>query len=413
MGRSRSSSIHTKPVDNRGMHFLPTCHGQPQRSRLFSLALTALLLAACSADNAPAAGNDAVALSDTATSASQDLPSEPALPVGPTSGLPANELGQIMVLEYHRLGEPEGEWYRSIENFRNDLRMLYERGYRPVTMRQVVEGNIDIPAGTSPVVFTMDDSSLRQFYYLQDGSIDPNTMVGIWDRFQRENPAWHHGAVWCVLPAAVYPSNFFGERPSREVPRAEREESIRRKVTYLVENRHEICNHTLYHGRLDQATDAKVQEYLGRGEDSIQVYLPDGYEIVTHALPLGMWPKNRQLAWRGSWPGRPGEDRPVNYEYKVVLEVSGGPNVSPFDTRFNGHSVNRLIVAPGALPRQLDAYDRNPANRYVSDGNPNTIAVPRSLQDRVDRARWPGKEGRIVDEEAPATAAAPGAEGGS
>jgi hypothetical protein len=305
-----------------------------------------------------------------------------------------------MVLEYHRLGEPEGEWYRSVENFRRDLQTLYERGYRPVTMRQVVEGNIDIPAGTTPVVFTIDDSSQGQFYFLENGSIDPNTMVGIWDRFQRENPAWHHGAVWCVLPAADHPSNFFGERPSREVPRAEREATIQRKVDYLVENRHEICNHTLYHARLDRGTDAQVQEWIGRGEDSIQVYLPDGYEIVTHALPLGMWPRTRSLAWKGTWPGRPGQDRPVNYEYSVVLEVSGGPNVSPFDSRFNGRSVNRLIVAPGALQRQLQAYERNPGQRYVSDGNPNTIAVPRSLQDRVDRARWSGKEIRVIDQEA-------------
>lgn len=395
------------------MHSLSTCYGQRKRSRFFSLALTSLLIAACGADDAPAAGGESLALSDTVATVSQDPPSESALPVGPTADLPANELGQIMVLEYHRLGDPEGEWYRSIENFRSDLRMLYERGYRPVTMRQVVEGNIDIPAGTSPVVFTVDDSSLRQFYYLEDGGIDPNTMVGIWDRFQQENPAWHHGAVWCVLPAADYPSNFFGEKASREVPRAEREETIRRKVGYLVENRHEICNHTLYHARLDRGTDAQVQEWIGRGEDSIQVYLPEGYEIVTHALPLGMWPKNRQLAWKGAWPGRPGQDRPVNYEYSVVLEVSGGPNVSPFDSRFVGHSVNRLIVAPGALQRQLQAYERNPGQRYVSDGNPNTIAVPRSLQERVDRARWPGKEIRVIDQEASAAGAAPeaGADG--
>jgi hypothetical protein len=379
------------------------------RGRPGAALLAALFFAACGADGTvdDLATSEAAAL-DTAA-VSEHEPAGPAVPTGPTTDLPPNELGQIMVLEYHRLGEPEGEWYRSVENFRRDLQTLYERGYRPVTMRQVVEGNIDIPAGTTPVVFTIDDSSQGQFYFLENGSIDPNTMVGIWDRFQRENPAWHHGAVWCVLPAADHPSNFFGERPSREVPRAEREATIQRKVDYLVENRHEICNHTLYHARLDRGTDAQVQEWLGRGEDSIQVYLPEGYEIVTHALPLGMWPRNRELAWRGTWPGRPGQNRPVNYEYKVVLEVTGGPNVSPFDTRFNPHSVNRLIVAPRALERQLDAYDRNPGQRYVSDGNPRTIAVPRSLAERVDRRRWPDKEVRIVEQEAspPAAATAP------
>jgi peptidoglycan/xylan/chitin deacetylase (PgdA/CDA1 family) len=373
-------------------------------TRLKFSPLLSLLVVACGAEGASPDDSALGGAADTAVVATETVPEGPSLPVGPTSELPPNELGQIMVLEYHRLGEPQGEWYRSVENFRNDLRLLYERGYRPVTMRQVVEGDIDLPAGTSPVVFTVDDSSLGQFYYLEDGSIDPNTMVGMWDSFQQENPAWHNGAVWCVLPAADHPSNFFGERASREVPRAEREETIRRKMTYLVENRHEICNHTLYHARLDRGTDAQVQEWLGRGQDSIQVYLPEGYEIVTHALPLGMWPANRELAWKGTWPGRSGEDRPVSYEYSVVLEVTGGPNVSPFDTRFNGHSVNRLIVAPGALERQLDLYDREPLQRYVSDGDPRTIAVPRSLQDRVDRNRWQDREIRIVEPEAGAEA---------
>jgi len=365
-----------------------------QRSTRPALLGAALLLAACGGEgektvDAQAAAGDSAAAAGPAAAAEAPAPA-PTTDPGPKTELPPNELGEIMVLEYHRLGQNEGEWVRKPENFRKDLQSLYERGFRPVTMRQVVEGDIDIPAGTTPVVFTIDDSSLGQFYYLPDGNIDPNTMVGMWADFQGRNPGWKNGGVWCVLPAADHPSNFFGEKPSREVPRAEREATIKKKVTYLVENGHEICNHTLYHARLDRAkSDAQVQEWLGRGEDSIRVYLPEGYDIVTHALPLGMWPKNRQLAWQGSWNGKP-------YEYKVVLEVSGGPNVSPYDVKWNGHSVNRFIVAPGALERQLQAYERNPARRYVSDGNPNTISVPEGQESRVDRSRWSGKTVRAV-----------------
>src|SRR5690606_8159259 len=149
---------------------------------------------------------------------------------------------------------------------------------------------------------------------------------------------------------------------------------------------HEICNHTLYHARLDRARDdAQVQEFIGRGEDSIQVYLPEGYDIVTFALPLGMWPKTRSLAWQGTYNGKP-------YEYTAVLEVSGDANESPFDVRFDPHSVNRFIVAPNRLERQIAAWERNAADRYISDGDPNTIAVPAALADRVDRARWSGKQ---------------------
>lgn len=357
----------------------------------------ALLATACADDSSrgSAVASDSAAATVAApdTAAGGVAPASPAaaVPVGPTAELPPNELGEILVLEYHRLGETETEYVRREENFRRDLQELYRRGYRPITMRQLLSGDVDLPAGTTPVVFTIDDASRGQFYYLEDGSIDPHTMVGMWDAFRTENPAWSNGAVWCVLPAADFPSNFFGEAPSREVPREEREATIARKVRYLIDTGHEICNHTLYHARLDRARDdAQVQEWIGRGEDSIRVYLPDDYDIVTFSLPLGVWPKTKSLAWRGEWNGRP-------YEYEAVLEVAGGPSVSIYDRDFDPHSIDRFIVAPGHLEQQLEQYERRPETRFVSDGDPRTISVPAALADRVARERWPRQEVRRVE----------------
>jgi hypothetical protein len=350
------------------------------------------------------------AAGDTSSVAPDDTAGAPPasnVPVGPTTDLPPNELGRILVLEYHRLGQDEGEWIRRPENFRRDLQRLYELGYRPVLMRDVAEGNIDIPAGTSPVVFTIDDASLGQFYLREDGSIDPNTMMGMWDAFQRENPAWHFGAVWCILPAATYPSNFFGERPDREVPREQREQRIRRKMEYIVENRHEACNHTLYHARLDRARDDRqVQDWIGLGQDSILAYLPDDYEIVTFALPLGMWPRNRELAWRGSY--REGR----SYRHTSILEVTGGPQVSPFHRAYDPRSVNRFIVAPNALERQLERWEQDPANRYVSDGDPRTVTYPSRMAGELNREALRGREAREVPD-APARPESPPAQPGA
>ena len=45
-------------------------------------------------------------------------------------GLAPNELGRVMVLEYHKIDYPEERWTRTPENFRRDLETLYSRGYR-------------------------------------------------------------------------------------------------------------------------------------------------------------------------------------------------------------------------------------------------------------------------------------------
>ena len=361
-----------------------------------------LLLAACGGGgDANGAPGDSTAVTADSVSGDSARPAAQAVRSdgGPTVDLPANELGRIMVLEYHRIGDNEGEFIRSLAHFRNDLRLLYENGYRPITMRHGLEGNINVPAGTTPVVFTFDDATLGQFYYLPSGEIDPSTMVGSWESFRAQNPAWSGGATWCVLPAAQHPSNFFSEKPDREFgSREEREANIRKKVGWLVENGHELCNHTYYHARLDRGTDREVQDWLGIGEDSIKAYLPADYDIVTMALPLGMWPKTRSLAWTGSY--RDGKQ----YEYAVVLEVSGGPSVSPFDREWDPHSVDRFIVAPGHLERQIEHWNRNPENRFVSDGDPGVVSYPQRVAERVDQSRLGGRRTQVVPD-APAPTA--------
>jgi hypothetical protein len=387
-----------------------------ERTRKAAAAALLALLAACGGesgggDEKAAAGDTtapAAASGDSAAGGAQAQGGEPAnnLPVGPTTDLPPNELGRIMVLEYHRTGSPEGEFVRTLENFRKDLKALHDAGYRPVTMRQVIEGNIDIPRGTTPVVFTMDDATRGQFYYRPDGSIDPNTMMGSWVSFKEQNPSWGPGGmVWCILPAAAHPSNFFGETPDRETPREQREANIRKKMEFIVQNGHEVCNHTLYHARLDRASSTQqAMDWIGIGEDSIKAYLPADYDIVTFALPLGMWPRERSAAWQGTY--RNGK----RYENKVVLEVSGGPSVTPWDTRWDPHSVDRFIVAPGALERQLAHWQANPAQRYVSDGDPRTVSYPASMAQYLNRSALGGREAREVPGAPAAAAPAAGAQ---
>ena len=52
---------------------------------------------------------------------------------GPES-LPPNELGRVMILEYHKIDRPESRWTRTPENFRRDLQRLWEHGYRLVNL---------------------------------------------------------------------------------------------------------------------------------------------------------------------------------------------------------------------------------------------------------------------------------------
>src|SRR5256886_11334806 len=80
--------------------------------------------------------------------------------------LAPNELGRVMILEYHKIDYPEERWTRTPENFRRDLETLYARGYRLIALNDLLDGRIIVPAGTTPVVLTFDDSSPGQFRYV-------------------------------------------------------------------------------------------------------------------------------------------------------------------------------------------------------------------------------------------------------
>ena len=126
-----------------------------------------------------------------------------------------NEMGRIAILEYHLVGAKEARWEREHTRFRRDLELLYERGYRPITVAQLVDRDIDLPRGLSPVVFTFDDASPSQFRYIDRNGelvIDSTSAVGIWLDFQKTHPDWESKATFCLLSGAEAGRAFFGDR---------------------------------------------------------------------------------------------------------------------------------------------------------------------------------------------------------
>jgi peptidoglycan/xylan/chitin deacetylase (PgdA/CDA1 family) len=179
------------------------------------------------------------------------------------------------------------------------------------------------------------------------------------------------------LPGAEAGRSFFGDKGIEGQKSAWRF----RKVRFLHAQGFELCNHTLWHANLGKYDDAFVQEQIARGELAIDSVIP-GYDVRTFALPLGVWPKNRALAFAGTWQD-PTSGRTIAYAYDAVLKVAGGPARSPYDAEFDAHSLPRFIVQGDELWKLLDRLDRE-QSRYVSDGDPAVIARPPATPDSHD-----------------------------
>ena len=118
------------------MSFDPT--SRPWRTSLGLLGVAIALLPALGC--AP----DATQTSDTTASTT----ASPAVAaVNPADYRHADELGEVPVMEYHRVGPKEGRWTRTYDHFRQDLEFFYHNGYHLVTMRDVVNRK-SISSGT-------------------------------------------------------------------------------------------------------------------------------------------------------------------------------------------------------------------------------------------------------------------------
>jgi hypothetical protein len=281
--------------------------------------------------------------------------------------LPANELGRVMILEYHKIDYPEERWTRTPENFRRDLETLYAKGYRLANLNDLMDGRVASPAGTTPVVLTFDDSSPGQFRYIERNGtleIDPKSGIGILEAFTREKPDFGRAATFFVLPGASRPNRLF-DQPQYEG----------KKLQFLVSRGYEIGNHTLWHANLGRYEESTVRVQIAEAQQWIQRHVPD-YKIRSIALPHGVYPKDVTWALRGSAKG-------TTYNHDGILMVAGGAAPSPFARAWDGTRLPRIQAVERDLSYWLTYFDKNPTERFVSDGDPAAVTVPLARRDKV------------------------------
>jgi peptidoglycan/xylan/chitin deacetylase (PgdA/CDA1 family) len=293
------------------------------------------------------------------------------VPAAASAGsLQPNELGRVMILEYHKVDQPEERWTRTPANFRGDLERLWERGYRLVALNDLLDGRIAIPRSTTPVVLTFDDSSPGQFRLMERNGewvLDPDCAVGILEAFERQHPEFGRAATFYVLPGADPPNRLFNQK-----------ELAGRKLQYLAAHGYEIGNHTLWHANLAKYPERVVRGQLATAQEWIQRHVP-GYRIRTLALPMGAYPRDIRWAIEGA-------EGQTAYRHDAILQVAGGASPSPHARAFDPFHLPRIQAIESELAHWLGYFDRNPQERYVSDGDASLITVPPGTLDKVRRS---------------------------
>lgn len=304
--------------------------------------------------------------------------------------LQPNEAGQIPILEYHvitKYPENVADFVRLNDDMRADLQWLAERDFTIISMSDLVNNTINIPAGRHPVALTFDDGTSTQLRFLvaDDGSpqvsddgeymIDPTCAVGIIEEAFAKFPELGKGGHFAPLPF-----NAFAYPDDREW------DLYDYKLRWLARNGYEVGNHTQEHTNLTDITTAELEatiaqpivehnELLGSsapGNASDILTLPFGtfpdYEIHRDQIDL----LDQGFTWEGH-----------EIYLRGALLVGANPTASPATTNYDRLQIAR-IQANASWDYWMDQIDQGNVPLYVSDGDPHTISAPSSVSDILD-----------------------------
>lgn len=310
---------------------------------------------------APEDEADAAAASEAAATSSAEA--APQLTDEELAALGVNELGRVVIGEWHVIGDSDGEYRTSRATFRAQLQDLYDRGYRPVTQAEFIAGTFPIPAGTSPVVLTFDDSTRDHFALDEDGEPDPDTAVGIIEDFAADKPDWR--------ATAVFGFNF---------PQPFGDAGFADKLRWLADNGYEFSNHSVGHANLGSMSSAEVVANLAANLAQLHEAVP-GVPVPSLTLPYGAHAQDPAVELTGTADG-------TTYLHRLVYLVGAYPSRSAHDVAFDPTAVQRVpahaVVGTGPewWGDRLDDLEAD-GQRFVADGDPGTVTFPADLAESV------------------------------
>ena len=288
-----------------------------------------------------------------------------------------NELGRVPVMMYHGIvnkkssetsytgGNVDKDGYnRTVEAFKEDLEFYYQNGYRMIRAIDYVNGIIDVPYGKSPIVLTFDDGNTNNIKVngiSEDGEIiiDENSAVGVLESFKKKYPDFNVTATFFVNGSLFQQSEY--------------NEKI---LKWLVENGYDIGNHTKTHVNFSDASTNESEEEVGFVYNKLDSIIPDKY-VKLVALPFGSPYKKTHANFshiiNSNYNG-------INYETVSTFRVGWMPDYSPFSKDFDKEFIMRVRAYDNnGVDFDIDASFRIlEKNRYVSDGNVDTIVIKES-----------------------------------
>ncbi len=294
-----------------------------------------------------------------------------------------NELGRVPVMMYHGIvdmldsetdyigGNVDKDGYnRTSEAFKRDLEFYYQNGYRMIRAIDYINGDIDVSYGKSPIVITFDDGNANNIKVDgldEDGNIiiNKNCAVGILEEFKNKYPDYNVTATF-FINASLFNQSEYNDRI----------------LEWLVSNGYDIANHTKSHVNFSDVDTSYTEYEVCYMYNLLDSKIKNKYVNLV-ALPFGSPYKNTHENFNHILNCTYNDN---TYNTISTFRVGWMADYSPYSKEFTKNFIMRVR-----------AYDNNgkdfditatfrmlEKNRYISDGDMNTIVTSLSNKDKIN-----------------------------
>ncbi len=303
-----------------------------------------------------------------------------------------NEMNEIIIAMYHGISpnvSSSDEVHRSVEGFKQDLQVLYDNGYRAISMTDLLTNNINVPAGYTPIVLTFDDGLSNQFSFVRDenGNLVPknDTAVDIINEFNETHPGFGTNATFFV---------YTSQRPFKG------DGTVDEAFEYLVANGYEIGAHTYAHPFLSNLSEEQIKKelaynvgYISKHSDTLKME-----DVRYLAYPYGDVPDDSRKAVLAS-----GEYEDFKYGFDAGLIAS--PNFKNstlmYSNEFDRYKMGRYRGTDNAtydLMFKVRQDEIHPEDKFISDGNPDVVTILEEDFNEVNLDALNGKKLVVITE---------------
>lgn len=323
-----------------------------------------LFLSACSATPTPAPTSPPVDIEATAISMAYTMAAETmaALPTETPIPTPTEtpffltatiwaEDARVPIINYHQFAPDTSKQSTDhkirMEDFIAGMDALNQAGFTLIHLEDWINGDLYVPEGRRPLVFTMDDVFYNnQIRMDENGDPRPDTGLALAWEYGQEHPEF--GFKWSLF------SNLGDKWYAEGDPEGKWKEELAKTIVWALDHDARIYNHTYRHIRLDISDAAGILWELEQNDLFLRELLVNaGREDLIpglgnmFAVPFGYWPTGSGYSAMTNYITP--EGKPMLAIFDIDWPVRIKFMAAPYSPDFDPMKIPRIAMPPEAV----------------------------------------------------------------